>query len=174
MSKLEGLTYRDTRQGSQQIHGLLIRYIATGFLRNNSEMSSIDTLPKRLHDETVMIEKEIQSHNQQVEVLTTRLQGLKRASELLNSEQAAIAELLQAVIANRGADSRQVATMPVARGQKSVPNPKAIAVRQQLGRNTQVRRAKTKTGSSTRSVSPRGDLTRVDMIGAIHIEASAN
>jgi hypothetical protein len=130
-------------------------------------MNSIDTLPKRLHDETAMVEKEIQSHNQQVEVLTKRLKGLKRAAELLNSEQAALAELLQAGTANRGANSRQVATMLAAQGQQSVPNPKATAVRQQLGRNTQVRRDKTKTGSSTRSASQKGALTRLDMIAAV-------
>ena len=52
-------------------------------------MNSIDPFQKRLRDETVTVEKEIQSHNQQVEVLSKRLEGLTRAAELFESEQAA-------------------------------------------------------------------------------------
>jgi uncharacterized protein involved in exopolysaccharide biosynthesis len=57
-------------------------------------MNSIDAFQKRLRDETTTVEKESQSHNQQVEALSKRLGGLKRASELFDSDQAAIAELL--------------------------------------------------------------------------------
>jgi hypothetical protein len=130
-------------------------------------MNSIDTLAKRLHDETAMVDKEIQSHKQQVEVLTKRLEGLKRAAEMLKSEQAAIAELLQAGTANRGANSRQVPSMLAPQGQPSVPNPKATAVRQQLGRNTQISRDKTTTGSSVSAIGQKGALTRLDMIAAV-------
>jgi hypothetical protein len=45
-------------------------------------MSSVDTFHKRLRDGIVAVEKEIQSHNQQVESLTDRLKGLNRADEL--------------------------------------------------------------------------------------------
>ena len=58
-------------------------------------MNSIDAFQKRLQDETATVEKEIQSHNQQIEALNKRLEGLKRAAELFESEQAAIVELLQ-------------------------------------------------------------------------------
>ena len=129
-------------------------------------MNSMDTLPKRLRDETAMVEKEIQSHNQQVEVLTRRLEGLKRAAELFDSEAAAIAALLQASTPNRGANSRMETTL-TAKGQKSAPRPKAIAMRQQLRRNAQINRGKTKTGASARAASQEGALTRTDMIAAV-------
>ena len=58
-------------------------------------MNSVDTFHKRLRDEIAVVEKAIQSHKQQGEALTKRLEGLKRADELFESEQAAIAELLQ-------------------------------------------------------------------------------
>ena len=130
-------------------------------------MSSIDTLPKRLHDETAIIEKEIQSHNQQVEVLTKRLEGLKRAAELLESEQAAITELLQAGITNGGAIARPIATALTAKGKKVAPRPKASAVRQQVGRNAQINPARTRTGSTVRGTGQKGTLTRTDMIAGV-------
>ena len=42
-------------------------------------MNSVDTHQKRLRDEVAAVEKEIQSHNQQVAALNQRLEGLKRA-----------------------------------------------------------------------------------------------
>src|ERR1700732_2913047 len=59
------------------------------------EMNAVDTHQKRLHDEIAAVEKEIQSHNQQVAALNQRLEGLKRAVELFKSEQSAIVELLR-------------------------------------------------------------------------------
>ena len=73
-------------------------------------MNSVDTFHKRLRDEIAAVEKEIQSHNQQVESLTKRLEGLKRAGELFESDQAAIAELLQTSIANGGGITREMAS----------------------------------------------------------------
>ena len=58
-------------------------------------MNSVDTFHKRLREEIAAVEKEIHSHHQQVEALAKRLEGLKRTDELFESEQAAIAELLQ-------------------------------------------------------------------------------
>ena len=130
-------------------------------------MNPIDILPKRLRDETVMVEKVIQSHNQEVEVLTKRLEGLKRAAELFNSEQAVIAELLQAGTANRGANPQQIATPLAAKGQKLASSPKAIAVRHQLGRNAQISRDKTRIGSSAHAASQKGALARIDMIATV-------
>ena len=51
--------------------------------------------PRKQIMEIAAVEKEIQSHNQQVESLTQPLKALKRADELFDSDQAAIAELLQ-------------------------------------------------------------------------------
>jgi hypothetical protein len=39
-------------------------------LRKISEMNSVDTFHKRLRDEIAAVEKEIQSHNKQIEALT--------------------------------------------------------------------------------------------------------
>jgi hypothetical protein len=44
-------------------------------------MNSVDTFHKRLRDEIAAVEK---NHNQQVEALTKRLEGLKRADELFD------------------------------------------------------------------------------------------
>jgi hypothetical protein len=38
-------------------------------------MNSVDTFHKRLRDEIAAVEKHIQSHNQQIESLTKRLEG---------------------------------------------------------------------------------------------------
>jgi hypothetical protein len=38
-------------------------------------MNSVDTFKKRLREEIASVEQEIQSHNQQVEALTKRLEG---------------------------------------------------------------------------------------------------
>jgi len=130
-------------------------------------MNSIDAFQKRLRDETATVEKEIQSHNQQVEALSKRLEGLKRAAELFESEQAAMVELLKAGTANGGGIPRQMATAPAAQMQKAATSPKATAARNQIGRNTQIGRGKRKTGPNARAASHNGSLTRVDMIAAV-------
>jgi len=130
-------------------------------------MNSIDAFQKRLHDETASVEQEIQSHNQQVEVLTKRLEGLKRAAELFKSEQAAIVELLQAGMTNGDSAPRELPTAPATKVQKAAARPKTTHAQKQLGGRTQVGGAKMKTGRDLRSVSKNGDLTRVDMIAAV-------
>ena len=130
-------------------------------------MASVDTFHQRLREEIATVEQEIQSHNQQVEALTTRLEGLKRADELFDSDQAAMAELLQAGIADGSGPTREVATAPAAKVQKAPPNSKATAVHQQLRRPTQLSRGQTKTGRAARTASHNGSLTRVDMIAAV-------
>src|SRR5437773_2244648 len=87
-------------------------------------MNSVDTFHKRLRDEIAAVEKEIQSHNQQVESLTKRLEGLKRADELFDSDQAAIAELLQTGVADGSGATVGMATAPAAKVQKAPPSPK--------------------------------------------------
>jgi hypothetical protein len=129
-------------------------------------MNSIDAFQKRLRDETTTVEKESQSHNQQVEALSKRLGGLKRASELFDSDQAAIAELLQAGTANGGIP-RQMSAAPAAEMQKAAVNIKATTARTQVARNAQIDRGKSKTAPKVRAASHNGGLTRVDMIAAV-------
>jgi len=128
-------------------------------------MNSVDTFHKRLRDEIAAVEKEIQSHNQQVESLTQRLKGLKRADELFESDQAAIAELLQTGIANGSGITREMATAPAATMQRAAVSLKATGAQQQLGRRTQVGRGKMQTGRAP--ASRNGGTTRVDMIAAV-------
>jgi hypothetical protein len=130
-------------------------------------MNSVDTFHQRLRDEIVAVEKEIQSHNQQAEGLTKRLEGLKRANELFDSDQAAIAELLQTGIADGSGIPQEMATAQTAKVQKARPSSKSTAAHKQLGRNTQVSRGKTKTGRDARTASQNGGLTRVDIIAAV-------
>jgi hypothetical protein len=130
-------------------------------------MNSVDTFHKRLRHEIAAVEKEIQSHNQQVEALTKHLGGLKRADELFGSDQAAIVELLQTGVADGSDTAAEMANAPAAKAQKAPPSPNATATRKQLGRNTQVSRGQTKTGRDARTASQNGGLTRVDMIAAV-------
>jgi len=130
-------------------------------------MNSVDTFYKRLRDEIAAVEEEIQSHNQQVEALTKRLEGLKRANELFDSDQAAIGELLQSGIADGSGTTREMATAPTAKIQKAPPSPKPTAAHKQLARNTQISRGKPKTGRDAPAARKNDGLTRLDMIAAV-------
>ena len=127
-------------------------------------MNSVDTFHKRLRDEIAAVEQEIQSHNQQVESLTDRLKGLNRAAELFESDQAAIAELLQAGIADGSGTTREMATAP-ATMQRAAVSPKATGTHKQLRRGTRVGRGETQTGRAP--ASRNSGLTRLDMIVAV-------
>jgi hypothetical protein len=128
-------------------------------------MNSVDPFHKRLRDEIAVVEKEIQSHKQQVEALTKRLEGLKRADELFESDQAAIAELLQSSIANGSGSIREMATPPAAVMQRAVTAPKAPGAQKQLGRRAQIGRGTIQSGRAR--TGHNGGLTRVDMIAAV-------
>jgi hypothetical protein len=130
-------------------------------------MTSVDAFHQRLRDEIATVEQEIQSHNQQVEALTTRLEGLKRADELFDSDQEAMVELLQTSIADGSGPARERTTAPAATVPKASASPKAAAVHKQLRSNTQLSRGQTKTGRAARTASQNGGLTRVDMIAAV-------
>jgi hypothetical protein len=130
-------------------------------------MASVDTFHKRLREEITTVEQEIQAHNEQVEALTKRLEGLKRADELFDSDQAAMAELLQAGIADGNGPTQERATAPAVKVQNAPTSPKAAAEHQQLRRNTQLSRGQKKIGREARAVSRNGGLTRVDMIAAV-------
>ena len=92
-------------------------------------MNSVDTFKKRLREEIAAIEQEIAAHNQQVDVLSKRLEGLKRADELFDSDQAAIAELLQASIGDASGITRQTATAPFSTTQRAAANPRQPVAR---------------------------------------------
>jgi hypothetical protein len=129
-------------------------------------MTSLDILQKRLHDEVATVEKEIQSRNQQIEALNQRLEDLKRAAELIESEQAAMSELLQTGMANGGALSRAVPTSAAAKAQATIASPKPTDVQKQRAPDTQSR-GKTPAGRAIRKASQKNGLTRVDMIAAV-------
>jgi hypothetical protein len=128
-------------------------------------MNSVETFHERLRDEIAAVEREIESHNQQVESLTNRLEGLKRADELFESDQAAIAELLQTSIADGSGIAREMTTAPPATVQRAAVSLKATGAQKQLGRRTQVGRGKMQTRSAP--ASRNGGLARVDMIAAV-------
>jgi hypothetical protein len=130
-------------------------------------MNSINAFQKRLRDETATVEKEIQLHNQQVQALSKRLEGLERAAELFDSEQAAIVELLQTSTANGSGIPREMPTSPAAKMQKAAASAKPTAARKQVGRKAQIGRNKRKTAPNARAAGHNGGLTRVDMIAAV-------
>jgi hypothetical protein len=131
-------------------------------------MNSLNTFQRRIRDEIAALGKEIQSHNQQLAVLTKRREGLNRAAELFDSERAAIAELLQASIGNGTGIAPEIATVPSSARQRSAANPKITRILQkQAGHATRTGPSKTKTGSVARGATQDGALTRVDMIAAV-------
>jgi len=138
--------------------------IGRRLLRKNCEMKSVNEFQKRVRDEVAAVEKEIQSHNQQVEALTKRLEGLKRADELFDSEQSAIAELVRTSISD-GTAPASAATM-----QKAEASQKPTRPQTQVGRGTQIGRGKMKTVRAqlvARTASQNGGLKRIDMIAAV-------
>jgi hypothetical protein len=126
-------------------------------------MNRLDAFEKRLRDETATVEQEIQLHNQQLETLNQRLRGLRRAGELLESEETAIVELLQTGAGNGLTISREMPAAPAAR-QPTASRFKAAVAPKQLNRTTSSR-SKTKTAPHARAARHNG-LTRVDMIAA--------
>jgi len=144
--------------------------IGRRLLRKNCEMKSVNEFQKRVRDEVAAVEKEIQSHNQQVEALTKRLEGLKRADELFDSEQSAIAELLRTGISDGTAPPREIETASATTMQKAEASQKPTRAQTQVGRGTQIGRGKMKTVRAqlvARTASQNGGLKRIDMIAAV-------
>ncbi|MBV8811870.1 MAG: hypothetical protein JO033_24635 [Acidobacteriaceae bacterium] len=128
-------------------------------------MNSIDAFQRRLRNETITVEKEIASHNRQLEALNQRLQGLRRAAELLESEQAAVVELLQTGTGNGLTIARQMPIAPASRQKKAVANP--TAAHRGVGRSSQIDSSKARIGLHAGAASHDGGLTRLDMMAAV-------
>src|SRR5215471_3550314 len=95
-------------------------------------MNSLATFQTQIGDEIAAVEKEIQSHNQQRVALTERLKSLKRAEELLQSDQAAVAELLQTGDGDERDIFRQIATVS-APARRRPASPQPAGTHKQLG-----------------------------------------
>jgi prophage DNA circulation protein len=108
-------------------------------------MNAVDTHQKRLHDEIAAVEKEIQSHNQQVAALNQRLEGLKRAVELFKSEQSAIVELLRTSTPLGEGLFGDAPIASAATAQNAGAHRNATPLQSQSGRVTQKVRCRTNT-----------------------------
>ena len=126
---------------------------------------SIEAFQKRLHNQTITVEKEIESHNQQLKALNQRLEGLRRAAELLQAEQAAVVELLQTGTANGLTITRQMPIALPAREQKHAANSRHA--RTWVGRSAQSGSSRAKLGPHARAASHDGGLTRIGMMAAV-------
>jgi len=80
-------------------------------------LNSIETYQEHLRDELAAVENEIKDRNRQVEMLAKRVESLKRAFALLDSEQLAIAELLRTSgqVPNGASGIPEVSTPPAAK-----------------------------------------------------------
>jgi hypothetical protein len=113
-------------------------------------MNSVQAYQKRLRDEVAAVEKEIRSHNQQIEALNKRLEGLKRAVQLVESEQPAIAELLRTNLTDGIGVRPEMTTEPKATWHNGRVKTKTAQAQSRAGKTTQ------------------GDgLKRVDLIAAV-------
>jgi len=127
--------------------------------------ASVETYQKRLRNEVSLVEHEIESHNQQIETLNARLDGLKRALELCDSEQSAVAELIRTGVPGLELDVPKPSRASASVSQKSTPNRQAAVRRDTAGaaRNAQLRRGAKGTTARMRGGS-NGAMKRIDMI----------
>ena len=133
-------------------------------------MNAVDKHQKRLHNEIAAVEKEIQSHNQQAAVLNQRLEGLKRAVELFESEQSAIVELLRTSTPLGEGLFGDAPIASAATAQNAGAHRNATPLQSQSGRVAQKVRGKTNTITAhpaARKAVRNGGLKRIDMIAAV-------
>jgi hypothetical protein len=133
-------------------------------------MNAVDTHQKRLHDEIAAVEKQIQSHNQQVAVLNQRLEGLKRAVELFKSEQSAIVELLRTSTPLREDLFGDAPIASATTVHNAGAHRDATPLQIQSDRVTQKVRGKTHSITAhpaARKPARNGGLKRIDMIAAV-------
>lgn len=132
-------------------------------------MNSFDAFQNQICDKIAAVEQEIQTHNQQVALLTKRLEGLKRADKLFDSDQAAVAELLQASRTDGRDIPRQFATSSATAGQRTA-NSKPAAGQKRLGHAARTRRGNITTARANeahRRTRQNGGLTGVDMMATV-------
>jgi hypothetical protein len=127
--------------------------------------SSVETYQRRLRDELSVIEHEIESHNQQIETLNARLEGLKRALELCDSEQSAVVELLRTGVPGLELKITKPSKAISSASRKSAANRQAPVRTSAAARNFQNQRSSKVARPSARS-SSNGAMKRVDMIAA--------
>jgi hypothetical protein len=135
-----------------------------------AEMDSLERYQKRLRDEVAAVEKEIQSHNQQVVALNQRLEGLRRAVELFESEHSAIVELLRTNTPLGEGLLPDAAIALAATTQNAGAHRNATSLHSQSRPVTQTGRGKTKTITAhpaARKAGQNGGLKRIDMIAAV-------
>jgi hypothetical protein len=131
-------------------------------------MNSVDIFKKRLRDDIAAVEKEIQSHNQQVQALTKLLESLKRAEELFHSDHAAITELFHAILANGSGTARSRVSRPAAPAQRVATSPKGP--RKHDERRARINRSNVNTAhanQASRTLGQANGLARVDMMAAV-------
>jgi prophage DNA circulation protein len=129
-------------------------------------MNSIATYQKRLQNEVSVVEKEIQSHSQQIEALNKRLEGLKRAVQLVESEELAIAELLRTNLPDGNGNRPEMTTEPIATRQKTASSDEQ-GLSQKSARSGQNGRGKTTTMRMAHKAEERSGLKRSEMIAAV-------
>jgi len=133
-------------------------------------MDSLQRYQKRLRDEVAAVEKEIQSHTQRIAALNQRLEGLKRAVELFESEQSAMVELLRTNTPLAEGLFRDAAIASAATAPNAGAHRNATPLQGQSRPLTQTGHSKTKTVTAYpagRKAGPNGGLKRMDMIAAV-------
>jgi len=128
--------------------------------------SSVRTYHKHLRDEVSLVEQEIESHLQQSETLKTRLEGLKRALELCDAEQSAVAELLRLGASGLELADANPSRAPAAASKQPLPVRKGEPTPRKppmAMRNAQ--RARKAAMAGAHAVG-NGAMTRIDMIVA--------
>jgi hypothetical protein len=132
-------------------------------------MDSLQQYQKRLRDEVAAVEKEIQSHNQQIAALNQRLEGLKRAVELFGSEQSAMVELLRTNAPLAEGLFGDTAIASAATAQNAGAHRNATRLHSQSRPVTQTGRRKTTVTAHPAGgkAGPNGGLKRMDMIADV-------
>jgi hypothetical protein len=133
-------------------------------------MDSLQRYQKRVRDEVAAVEKEIQSHSQQLAALNQRLEGLKRAVALFKSEQSAMVELLRTNTTLAEGLFRDPAIASTATAQNAGAHRNATPLHSPSRPVTQTGRGNTKTVTAHpagRKAGPNGGLKRKDMIAAV-------
>ena len=141
-------------------------------------MISVETYQKRLQDEIATVQSEIDRCNQQIEVSNKRLEGLKRALELFDSDQSAVSELLRASLSAETAAPRTLEATPTTAVKPSAlkaqprvtPNISKSAdlaskPRRRLG--TREQKAASAYLDEIRAANNNGKVKRTDLIAAV-------